>query len=144
MRDTSHLNTIRNGMMVAQPRRNSGILDPLLPENRVPVFLKNPHGRIVEVQKWLAFDILNDHTKRGWSEASPEEYTQFEEEQKGREVELSQKYIDMMNEPVASDKVAKLESQISELTAAVQQLVTIQQSAQSAKKSPNQARRKNG
>lgn len=140
MRDASHLNTMRNGSLVARPQRGSSILDPLQPENRVPVFLRNPHGRIVEVQKWLAHDILHDANKRGWSEATPEEFTQFEDEQKGREVELSQKYIDMMNEPADNDKVAKLEEQVSQLTAAVQQLVALQ----TPTTTPNQARRKNG
>ena len=55
--------TWRDGQLAAKPKYND-IPDPLDPEWKVQVFIKNQHGRIVPATKWVAQDMINNYGSR--------------------------------------------------------------------------------
>jgi hypothetical protein len=110
------------GRLTARPAK--GGLDPTDPANKTPVYLRNSHGIPVVVEKWLAHDILNDSTKRGWKKSTKAAYEKHLKEYKP--TKLDKKYEELMKQQqgVGGDKkVEELEKQISTLTETVSKLI---------------------
>ena len=67
--------TWRDGVLVAKPKDPS-MPDPLEPEWREVVYIRNNHGRVVPVAKWLAYDMIQN---RQAELSTKEDYLKFEE-----------------------------------------------------------------
>lgn len=111
--------TWRDGRLKAMPHKSvrSSILDPTDPANKEVVYLMNPKGVPSAVQKWLAFDILNDPVRRGkgWEETTQEVY---EEHLRNHKDPVLDKYHEKMikeNQPVTAEKFEQLEGKVDKM-----------------------------
>ena len=141
--------TWRDGQLVAKPKYND-IPDPLEREWKVQVFIKNQHGRIVPVTKWVAQDMLTNYGSRvqlvteedyneqekNWKDEPIKQSTMirledFEKENKSNiEPDIEPAILEKQTEPVkvkkdeVSEKLDNLNQKFEQLTDAILKLAS--------------------
>lgn len=123
--------TWRDGQLVAKPRRND-IPDPLDPEWKEQVYIRNLGGAVKPVPKWIAYDMIQNHRA---VEATEDEYYDYEQQYDGNiqqpQPSMVKKEISKVEENKSDqvlESIGQLNKKFGQLTDAILQLAQKNQS----------------